>query len=356
MATLIKYEAARRALAEARRIDEAKDIRDKAVAMQVYAMQAKDRELIDMATDIKLRAERRAGELLAAMPKNKGTQGAAAGRDSSGGRVIRPPEDNTPKLSDLGISKDESSRWQKLAAMPDEKFEEELTGLKGAMRAKTEGGKPRRTGPKPEQRKVSPNVEMRIAARILDDGVSYDKAAIEFGVSNTVVRAAVAREDGRRQAKAEPDIDKAMLSMSAQEKLDTAIRQHKRKIDLEFEECVQAECRERMNSISLPHYAKKLERLERLITSRKGVMDKLTYNKIRRCLHPDHVQDPGLKRRYEEAFTLFNDLEKLLLSEKDSSTEFRGVPRTYEELMAARAKAQAERRMKRNGKSEVSVY
>jgi hypothetical protein len=145
MTQMIKYEAARKALAEACRIDEVKDIRDKAKAMQVYAQQAKDNELIERATDIKMRAERRAGELLAEMEKNKGGGEKGVGRRGNNAVPIENRINPAPKLSDINITKKESMNWQKLAKMPEDKFEEKLAGIKQAVRAKTDGTKHKKT-------------------------------------------------------------------------------------------------------------------------------------------------------------------------------------------------------------------
>ena len=116
---LIRYDAAKRALAEAHRVDEVKSIRDKAIAVQAYAKQAKDTTLITQATEIRMRAERRAGELLRDMAERN--ERASSKDTLARGRKLQPRE--APKLSDLGINKTQSSRWQRLAALPPEDFE-----------------------------------------------------------------------------------------------------------------------------------------------------------------------------------------------------------------------------------------
>jgi hypothetical protein len=88
--------------------------------MAAYARQAKDQELILWATEIKVRAERRAGEMLAQMPKN---QGAKFNGRAPDGSVRQSIDVSAETLADVGVTPMQSSRWQALAAMPDEHFE-----------------------------------------------------------------------------------------------------------------------------------------------------------------------------------------------------------------------------------------
>src|SRR5260363_402237 len=66
---LVRYEAMCKAIAECHRVDEAKELRDKARALEVYAQQARNREAEDKARKIRNRAQRRMGELLMELPR-----------------------------------------------------------------------------------------------------------------------------------------------------------------------------------------------------------------------------------------------------------------------------------------------
>lgn len=65
--------------------------------------------------EIKLRAERRAGELLKEREMNQG--GRPIEKETSN---IMLPVIHPPKLEELGISKVQSSRWQLEAQIPEE--------------------------------------------------------------------------------------------------------------------------------------------------------------------------------------------------------------------------------------------
>lgn len=110
---ITRYDAARSALCEAHRVDEVKEIRDKAAALTEYARQANDNEMYRWATEIKLRAERKAGELLAAQVQHHG------------GRPAKRSSEKTvsKSLEELGVTKQQSSDWQKIAKIDEKEFE-----------------------------------------------------------------------------------------------------------------------------------------------------------------------------------------------------------------------------------------
>jgi hypothetical protein len=116
MNELVTYDRMVLAIQEAYTIDDARAIMDKAEQLRVYAKRAKDKKNECKAAAIRIRAERRGGQLLSEM------------ENAQTGPRVRCPDgtkyrSGTPTLNELGVTKKESAKWQKLAGIPDEQFE-----------------------------------------------------------------------------------------------------------------------------------------------------------------------------------------------------------------------------------------
>jgi hypothetical protein len=83
------------------------------------------------ACEIRLRAERCAGQILKSMEKAKGAREAGARGTTRSDDATASPK----TLEQLGISKQQSSDWQKLADMPEAEFEAGLAEATSRQRA-----------------------------------------------------------------------------------------------------------------------------------------------------------------------------------------------------------------------------
>jgi N6-adenosine-specific RNA methylase IME4 len=136
---LVKYDAACRAIAAAKTVVEAKRIGNNADLWRAYAKQAKNRDLEVDCAEIRIRAERRVGELIGAQKAgfglNRGTAGK--GRPVIGGTRKAPPKD-LPTLTEAGIDKKLSARAQQLARVAPPQFEALILEWRGRVQAETE--------------------------------------------------------------------------------------------------------------------------------------------------------------------------------------------------------------------------
>jgi hypothetical protein len=123
---LARYDVARTALAECRRVDEVLAIKDEAERLKLYARQAKDRELMADAAEIQFRATRQLGVLLA---KAKEAGHIAKGRPKNGS-VENPLSDVRVTLGEAGIDKKLADKARKSAAMPECDFEATVEDLR----------------------------------------------------------------------------------------------------------------------------------------------------------------------------------------------------------------------------------
>src|SRR5215510_10349854 len=111
---LIHLSRARQELLKAKTIDEVKPYINGAKRLLLYLKQSKESlEMQNEAAEIGLRAERRAGEMLIEGREN----GDRAG-------LGRPPKKNHDDsfsksyLKEIGITKNQSTRWQAIAVVP----------------------------------------------------------------------------------------------------------------------------------------------------------------------------------------------------------------------------------------------
>ena len=127
---LLKFDAAKAALELATSVDEVVEIRNRAEAMRVYARQAHfSLKMQNQCCELKVRAERRAGELLKEMELDKG--GGDRKSDNYKNHHSHDATSDSLKLSDIGISKDQSSRWQSMSSIPEPIFENHIREVVG---------------------------------------------------------------------------------------------------------------------------------------------------------------------------------------------------------------------------------
>lgn len=118
--TLILWDKMKSAITECHSVDEVATIRNQAEAYRYALKQAKESpEVIRKAEEIKLRAERRAGELLKEIPREQGKRNDAT--LSQGDTKL------ADTLEENEITRQTASKWQKIASIPEDKFENFLS-------------------------------------------------------------------------------------------------------------------------------------------------------------------------------------------------------------------------------------
>lgn len=126
LVSLQNWEKAKYAIEQCRTMDEVKDIRDKAAALAAYAKQA--RESLDVQNniaEIKIRAERKIGEFSRELPKE---QGGVTRYGSPHDEENQPTK--TYILKSAGIEPKTAYRYEAIASIPQDKFEEHIQKTK----------------------------------------------------------------------------------------------------------------------------------------------------------------------------------------------------------------------------------
>jgi hypothetical protein len=122
--SLVRYDAMINAIVACHSVDEVKDYRDKAMALEAYAKIAMNVEAERQACEVRLRAERRAGELFGELERAP----TAHGGDTKSERAatVASRSAYAEALERTGTKERTARRYQELASVPRAQFEDAL--------------------------------------------------------------------------------------------------------------------------------------------------------------------------------------------------------------------------------------
>jgi hypothetical protein len=298
------------------------------------------RQMMADALTIEARAQIRLADEYDAAQKRGEVQTVGGDRKS---KINIPIENNDPTVADIGITSKQIHFARKVRDAEqrepgvirktlDEKLQAGGEPMRADINRIINGDKPKKGSLQPQRRKNESAAATIAAKLILDAGQSYPAVEKETGLTSTVLRSAVAREEGRR----EPVVTRDMLSLTAQQKFDRAIGQYKAELAASFQQTVAARVKEMLEDTYLPRHRKEQAEAKAIMNRRHGIMTKAVFNAIRRGLHPDSrrsISDEMLGA----AFDAFMALEKHLLKEEDSPTTFVDIPASLAEWDKKRA-------------------
>jgi N6-adenosine-specific RNA methylase IME4 len=128
---------AHRAIAEAKTIDEIRELRDKAAAVKAYAKKVKlGQQIVIEASSVKIHAERKLGEMLREMK----LANSAPGNQYTGPQQTVSHDPDRVTLRDLGVTKSESSRSQQIADLPQDVVDAYIAESTETLREPTTAG------------------------------------------------------------------------------------------------------------------------------------------------------------------------------------------------------------------------
>jgi len=182
---------AKQALEQTRDLITIIEIRSQAAALQAYATAKGADEVAHLGYDVKNDAERKAGQFIADMKAQDLL--SKGGRPTENGNNVLPV---LPTLRELGVEKVESQRWQKKAAIPDDKW----NNYKIDSWKKAQKQNPAHVGNATGENEWYTPPDYVEAARLTMDKIDVDPASSDL--ANQIIKADkyfTIKEDGLKQ-------------------------------------------------------------------------------------------------------------------------------------------------------------